>query len=258
MNEARARRVPATVPPAGHARRGHGGHAAPRPAFGARDARRPADDGRGDRDVRTPPAALVRSRSRHAGADGRDRARGAAPRVGAPARVDRRREGGSASAGQDLLGDAANGCRRNAAPTTSCRGSGSRRPKRRRPETTRSGSPTTNASSWTRASPTEMPRYAAERMRHERELTLERRARTRLRGLVAVLAAALLVAASLTAVAVNRSREAQRRSDEATDRRPSPEPRCRTSTAIPSSASCLRFTRSTGVPHAVSPCRPTR
>ncbi len=56
---------------------------------------------------------------------------------------------------------------------------------------------------------------AAERMRHERELTLERRARTRLRGLVAVLAAALLVAGSLTAVAVNQSREAQRRSDEA-------------------------------------------
>jgi serine/threonine protein kinase/ABC-type glycerol-3-phosphate transport system substrate-binding protein len=57
---------------------------------------------------------------------------------------------------------------------------------------------------------------AAERMRHARELTLERRARTRLRGLVAVLAAALFIAASLTAVAVNRSREAHRRSDEAT------------------------------------------
>ena len=49
---------------------------------------------------------------------------------------------------------------------------------------------------------------ATERMRHERELTLERRARTRLRGLVAVLAVGLLIAASLTAVAVNRSREA--------------------------------------------------
>jgi serine/threonine protein kinase len=57
---------------------------------------------------------------------------------------------------------------------------------------------------------------AAERMRHKRELTLERRARTRLRGLVAVLVAALVVAAGLTTVAVNRSREAQRRSDEAT------------------------------------------
>ena len=56
---------------------------------------------------------------------------------------------------------------------------------------------------------------AAERMRHARELALERRARTWLRGLVAVLAAALLIAASLTAVAVNRSREAQRRTDEA-------------------------------------------
>jgi serine/threonine protein kinase/ABC-type glycerol-3-phosphate transport system substrate-binding protein len=57
---------------------------------------------------------------------------------------------------------------------------------------------------------------AAERMRQARELALERRARTRLRGLVAVLAAGLLLAASLTAVAVDRSREARRRSDEAT------------------------------------------
>jgi serine/threonine protein kinase/ABC-type glycerol-3-phosphate transport system substrate-binding protein len=57
---------------------------------------------------------------------------------------------------------------------------------------------------------------AAERMRHVRELTLERRARTRMRGLVAVLVAALVVAASLTAVAVNRTKEAQRRSEEAT------------------------------------------
>ncbi len=56
---------------------------------------------------------------------------------------------------------------------------------------------------------------AFERIRQARELNLERRARTRLRGLVAVLAAALLVAGSLTAVAVNQSREAQRRSDEA-------------------------------------------
>jgi ABC-type glycerol-3-phosphate transport system substrate-binding protein len=51
---------------------------------------------------------------------------------------------------------------------------------------------------------------AAERTRHERELSLERRARTRLRGLVAVLAAALVLAASLTIVSVNRSREAER------------------------------------------------
>ena len=56
----------------------------------------------------------------------------------------------------------------------------------------------------------------AERMRHERELMLERRARTRLRGLVAVLAAALVLAASLTAVSIGRSREAERRSEEST------------------------------------------
>jgi serine/threonine protein kinase/ABC-type glycerol-3-phosphate transport system substrate-binding protein len=57
---------------------------------------------------------------------------------------------------------------------------------------------------------------AAERERHAREIRLERRARTRLRGLVAVLCVGLLVAASLTAVAVNRSREAERRRGEAT------------------------------------------
>jgi DNA-binding SARP family transcriptional activator/ABC-type glycerol-3-phosphate transport system substrate-binding protein len=57
---------------------------------------------------------------------------------------------------------------------------------------------------------------ASERMRHAREISLERRARTRLRGLVAVLAAGLLAAASLTALTVNRSREAERRRDEAT------------------------------------------
>ena len=50
---------------------------------------------------------------------------------------------------------------------------------------------------------------AAERMRHARELNLERRARVRLRGLVAVLTAGLVIAAGLTAVAVNRSREAE-------------------------------------------------
>jgi len=57
---------------------------------------------------------------------------------------------------------------------------------------------------------------AGERMRHERELILERRARTRLRGLVAVLAAGLVLAASLTAVSVGRSREAEQSRDEAT------------------------------------------
>ena len=50
-----------------------------------------------------------------------------------------------------------------------------------------------------------------ERERREHEFRLERRSRTRLRALVAVLAAGLLVTASLTAVAVNRSREAERR-----------------------------------------------
>lgn len=50
-----------------------------------------------------------------------------------------------------------------------------------------------------------------ERQRQEREARLERRAVARLRVLVAVLAVASLVAASLTVVAVNRSREAERR-----------------------------------------------
>ncbi|MFL5799187.1 MAG: extracellular solute-binding protein [Actinomycetota bacterium] len=52
---------------------------------------------------------------------------------------------------------------------------------------------------------------AAERERRAREARLERRSVVRLRALVAVLAVASLVAASLTVVAVNRSREADRR-----------------------------------------------
>jgi DNA-binding SARP family transcriptional activator/ABC-type glycerol-3-phosphate transport system substrate-binding protein len=50
-----------------------------------------------------------------------------------------------------------------------------------------------------------------ERERQARELWLERRSVVRLRALVAVLAVASLIAASLTVVAVNRSREADRR-----------------------------------------------
>jgi serine/threonine protein kinase/ABC-type glycerol-3-phosphate transport system substrate-binding protein len=55
-----------------------------------------------------------------------------------------------------------------------------------------------------------------ERERNDRERRLERRARTRLRGLVAVLAVATLLAASLTVVSVSSSREAERRRDETT------------------------------------------
>ena len=53
------------------------------------------------------------------------------------------------------------------------------------------------------------------RARAERERALERRSVNRLRGLVAVLTVAALVAAGLTAVAANRAREAERQSDEA-------------------------------------------
>jgi DNA-binding SARP family transcriptional activator/ABC-type glycerol-3-phosphate transport system substrate-binding protein len=56
----------------------------------------------------------------------------------------------------------------------------------------------------------------AERERVTHERALERRSVQRLRGIVAVLAAAALVAAGLTVVAVNRSREAERLRDEAT------------------------------------------
>ena len=70
-------------------------------------------------------------------------------------------------------------------------------------------------------------------MRHERELTLERRARGRLRGLVAVLAAALIVAASLTAVSVSRGREVGRQRDENTINGLTGR-RCRTSGPTPS------------------------
>jgi ABC-type glycerol-3-phosphate transport system substrate-binding protein len=56
---------------------------------------------------------------------------------------------------------------------------------------------------------------AAEQARRQREITTERRAGTRLRWLVAVLAAAVVVAAALTAVAIGRSREAGRQADAA-------------------------------------------
>ena len=56
----------------------------------------------------------------------------------------------------------------------------------------------------------------AERVRLARETQLERRSRMRLRGLVAVLTAGLLVAASLTAVAASRSRDSERSRDKAT------------------------------------------
>ena len=57
---------------------------------------------------------------------------------------------------------------------------------------------------------------AAERMRHARELTLERRARLRLRGLVALLAVALLLASSLTVITVERPRDAEREREAST------------------------------------------
>jgi DNA-binding SARP family transcriptional activator/ABC-type glycerol-3-phosphate transport system substrate-binding protein len=56
---------------------------------------------------------------------------------------------------------------------------------------------------------------AAERARHEHQVRLERRSVRRLRALVAVLAVAALIAATLTAVAVDRSREAEHRREEA-------------------------------------------
>ncbi len=55
-----------------------------------------------------------------------------------------------------------------------------------------------------------------DRARGERERALERRSVGRLRALVAVLTAAVLVAAGLTAVAVNRTREAERLADRGT------------------------------------------
>jgi DNA-binding SARP family transcriptional activator/ABC-type glycerol-3-phosphate transport system substrate-binding protein len=55
-----------------------------------------------------------------------------------------------------------------------------------------------------------------DRVRAERERTLERRSVGRLRALVAVLTAAVLVAAGLTALAANRTREAERLADRGT------------------------------------------
>ncbi len=57
---------------------------------------------------------------------------------------------------------------------------------------------------------------AEERARSDRVRALERRSLRRLRALVAALTAAALIAAGLTAVAINRTGEAERRRDEAT------------------------------------------
>jgi serine/threonine protein kinase/ABC-type glycerol-3-phosphate transport system substrate-binding protein len=57
---------------------------------------------------------------------------------------------------------------------------------------------------------------AAERMRNARELALERRARVRLRGVVALLAVALLLASGLTVITVERSRDAEREHEAST------------------------------------------
>ena len=178
-------------------------------------ARRRADDGRRDRDVRPASPALVRPRSRHARADRRDRARGAAPGVGAAARMDRRCPGGSAPAREDLVGNAGMdpcGPKLRLPPfgDPARAGRGGRRwrhgsphgertrvPRReRRPPGCRAWSPSGCATS-------ESSRSSAAPAR-------------RLRGLVAVLAAALVLAASLTAVSIGRSREAEQRSDEST------------------------------------------
>ena len=148
----RPRRLPAALPPSGHARRGHGGHAAPRPAFGAADARRGARDGRRDRDVRPPPSPHVRPGSRHSRAHRRDRSRGPAPRMGAASELDRGRQGGTAAARPGSPQQRASGRRPIAAPITSWRARGSHRPRRPR-RATPSGSPTPSGSISTRALP---------------------------------------------------------------------------------------------------------
>ena len=73
---------------------------------------------------------------------------------------------------------------------------------------------------------------AADRARIEEERALERRSIRRLRGLVAALAAASLLAASLAVIAVDRGGAAERRSEEARSRG-SPAARSRPSTRIP-------------------------
>ena len=85
-----------------------------------------------------------------------------------------------------------------------------------------------------------------EERRRERETQIERRSARRLRGLVAVFAAAALIAGSLTVVATTQSdragREAIGRSARPGSRRrgSSPRPRWRTSRSTRSSASCSR------------------
>ena len=79
-----------------------------------------------------------------------------------------------------------------------------------------------------------------EERRREREAQIERRSARRLRGLVAVFAAAALIAGSLTVVATNQSDRAEREARIADRRGSSPRPRWRTSRSTRSSASCSR------------------
>ncbi len=96
-----------------------------------------------------------------------------------------------------------------------CREFGSPGERRKRPRATRFGSRFRARVFLHASSAHRDAEAAAERVRHQRELTLERRARTRLRGLVAVFAVGLLVAAGVTTVAITRAREAEHRRDEA-------------------------------------------
>ncbi|GBC87695.1 hypothetical protein HRbin12_01712 [bacterium HR12] len=81
--------MPSDLPPARHAGRGRRGYAPSRAPVGAR-LRGQVRRRRRDRCVRAAPAAVVRPRPGHEGAHGRDRPRGAAARLVAAARLDRR------------------------------------------------------------------------------------------------------------------------------------------------------------------------
>ena len=208
MNDDRARRLPAAVPAARHARRGHRGHAAPGPPLGARRISDDPDDGRRDRGVRPPPAALVRPRSGDARADGRDRARGPPPRVGAA------REAGSTRRATTSGPDASSPSR----PPSGRGRTGRELPAARR--SARADRRMGRDHHDIALSSTTMSTYLSERRERDEERRRRRGARRReararapldlaAPGLVAVFAAAALVAGLLTVVAKNQERRAE-------------------------------------------------
>ena len=159
-----------------------------------------------DRHVRTASAPDVRSGTRHPGANRRDRSRGAAQRVGTAAHLDRRRTRGSPTEPRIWPGPGRNGKAPTATRASSCGVRDWTRSKRGPRRTDLAiGRP---ERAYLKASVDQRDREREEEeRRREHEARIERRSARRLRGLVAVFAAAALIAGTLTVVATNQQRQ---------------------------------------------------